>query len=167
VDVQTTENADYWQSKMPSLSGGLVLRAGAVYFALVFGAGFLLGSIRVPFLVPRLGERVAELLEAPVMLVVIFFASRHVVRRFALASLTRASLVVGLFALVLLLAAEVLLAVAISGRSVLEYISGRDPVSGSVYLASLLVYAALPWLHARRSRGSIIHKGPNKRSSGR
>jgi hypothetical protein len=142
----------------PSPSGGLVLRAGAAYFALVFSAGFLLGSIRVPFLVPRLGERVAELLEAPVMLVVIFFASRHVVRRFAVTSLARASLAVGLFALVLLLAAEVSLAVAISGHSVLEYISGRDPVSGSVYLASLLLYAALPWLHARRSRGSISHE---------
>ena len=140
-------------SKVPGPSGGLVLRAGAAYFALVFGAGFLLGSIRVPFLVPRLGERVAELLEAPVMLVVIFFASRHVVRRFALASLARASLAVGLFALVLLLAAEVLLVVAVSGRAVLEYISSRDPVSGPVYLASLLLYAALPWLHARRSRG--------------
>ena len=32
--------------------------------ALVFAAGFLLGSIRVPFLVPRLGERDAELLES-------------------------------------------------------------------------------------------------------
>ena len=145
-------------SKVPSLSGGLVPRAGAAYFALVFGAGFLLGSIRVPFLVPRLGERVAELLEAPVMLVVIFFASRHVVRRFALASFAPASLAVGLFALVLLLAAEVLLAIAISGRSVLEYISGRDPVSGSVYLASLVLYAALPWWHARRSSGSISHE---------
>jgi len=128
-----------------------VLRAGAVYFALVFAAGFLLGSIRVPLLVPRLGERIAELLETPVMLVVIFFSSRHVVRRFALTSHARLSLVVGLVALVLLLAAEVLLAFAIAGRSVLEYISGRDPVSGTVYLASLLLYAALPWLHARRT----------------
>jgi hypothetical protein len=67
-------------------------------------------------------------------------------------------LAVGLFALVLLLAAEVLLGVAISGRSGLEYISSRDPVSGSVYLASLVLYAALPWLHARRSRGSISHE---------
>ena len=53
---------------------------------------------------------------------------------------------------------EVSLAVAISGHSVLEYISGRDPVSGSVYRASVLLYGALPWLHARRSRGSISHE---------
>ena len=138
--------------KMLRPSGVLVLRASAFYFALVFGAGFLLGSIRIPFLVPRLGERVAELLEAPVMLIVIFFASRHVVRRFALA--TDVSIAVGLLALVLLLAAELVLAVAISGRSISGYISSRDPVSGSVYLASVLLYAALPWLHARKSGGS-------------
>lgn len=95
-------------SKLLSPSGVLVLRAGAAYFALVFGAGFLLGAIRVPFLAPRLGERVAELLEMPIMLAVIVLASRHIVRRFALASHALASLAVGLFALALLLAAELL-----------------------------------------------------------
>ncbi len=127
-----------------------VIRGGATYFALVFGAGFLLGLVRVPFLVPRLGERVAELLEAPIMLIVIFFASRHVVRHFALATFARQAIFVGLLALALLLVAELLLAVSLSCRSVAEYISDRDPISGSVYLVSLLIYAVLPWLHARR-----------------
>lgn len=135
-------------SEKLSLSGALVLRAGASYFALVFGAGFLLGSIRVPFLVPRLGERAAELLETPVMLAVIFLASRYVVRRFSLEA--QASIFVGLLALALLVGAEFMLAAAM-GRSVMD----RDPVSGAVYLASLLLYAALPWLHARRSGKSI------------
>ena len=129
----------------------LTLRAAVVYFGLVFGAGFLLGSIRIPLLVPRVGERTAELLEAPVMLAVIFLASRHVVRRFALAA--GCSVAVGILALLMLLAAELLLAAAISGRSISAYISSRDPVSGSVYLASLFLYAALPWLHARKGRG--------------
>lgn len=43
-----------------------IFKSGVAYFGLVFGAGFLLGCIRVPFLVPRLGARVAELLEMPV-----------------------------------------------------------------------------------------------------
>jgi len=38
-------------------------RAALAYFVLVFGAGFILGSISVPFLVQRLGESVAELIE--------------------------------------------------------------------------------------------------------
>lgn len=123
--------------------GALILRAGTCYFALVFGAGFLLGSFRVPFLVPRLGERTAELLEAPVMLAVIFVASRYVVRRFGLTA--EASLFVGVLALALLIGAELLLSAAM-GRNVTD----RDPVSGSVFLASLILYAVLPWLHARK-----------------
>jgi hypothetical protein len=43
------------------------VKAAASYFALVLGTGLVLGSIRVPFLVPRLGERSAELLEMPFM----------------------------------------------------------------------------------------------------
>lgn len=39
-----------------------ILKAGALYFALVFGTGLVLGMIRVPFLVPRLGVRIAELI---------------------------------------------------------------------------------------------------------
>ena len=38
------------------------MKAGAIYFVPVFGAGFMLGLVRIPFLVPGLGERVAELL---------------------------------------------------------------------------------------------------------
>jgi hypothetical protein len=38
----------------------LRLRASLVYFAMVLGAGFVLGMFRVPLLVPRLGERTAR-----------------------------------------------------------------------------------------------------------
>jgi iron complex transport system permease protein len=52
----------------------------------------------------------------------------------------------------LLLAAELLLAILIAGRSVADYLTGRDPVSGSVYIAMLIVFAAMPWLQARQSQ---------------
>lgn len=53
-----------------------VLKAGALYFAIVFGAGFVLGPIRVLWLVPRVGTRVAELMEMPVMLLVSVLSAR-------------------------------------------------------------------------------------------
>lgn len=128
----------------------MIVRAGATYFALVFGAGFLLALIRIPFLVPRFGVRSAELIETPFMLTVIYFAARFVVRRFALASSTGPAVAAGLLALALLLAAELSLTIVLQDRTVAQYIGGRDPVSGSVYLASLLLFAAMPWLLARR-----------------
>jgi hypothetical protein len=52
-----------------------ILKAALLYFAIVFGVGFVLGTIRTLWLVPRLGARAAELLEMPVMLVVIVVGS--------------------------------------------------------------------------------------------
>lgn len=47
-----------------------ILKAGLLYFALVFGAGFILGACRVRWVVPRFGTRTAERLETPIMLLV-------------------------------------------------------------------------------------------------
>ena len=58
-----------------------VLRAALVYFALVLAAGFALGTIRMLFVVPRMGTRAAELMEAPFMLTVTILAARFIVRR--------------------------------------------------------------------------------------
>jgi len=110
----------------------------------VFGAGFILGSVRVPFLVPRLGERVAELVEMPVMFVVVLLSARFAARRFALSSATSARVTVGLLALGLLLVSEFLLAAVIQDRSLDEYIASRDPVSGTVYLAMLVLVGLMP-----------------------
>ena len=57
-----------------------ILKAGLTYFLLVFGAGFALAFIRIPFLVPAFGVRTAELMETPVILAVIAWASRRLVR---------------------------------------------------------------------------------------
>ncbi|MBU0750949.1 MAG: hypothetical protein KJ787_14725 [Gammaproteobacteria bacterium] len=123
------------------------LRAGALYFAWVFGAGFVLGTIRVLLLVPRLGVRVSELVEMPLMLLVMLFAARWVVRRYALAS--RQRLATGAIALGLLLLAEISM-VWLQGLTLAQWIAGRDPVSGPVYGAMLVLFALLPWLVARR-----------------
>lgn len=81
------------------------------------------------------------------MFVVILFASRFVVRRFGLAP--RSAMKVGLLALALLVALELLLARVLSGLTIREYVASRDPVAGSVYLALMMTFAVLPWLRAR------------------
>ena len=128
-----------------------ILRAALAYYAIVFGAGFLLAFVRLPLLVPRVGVRTAELIETPVMLLVIALASRRLTRAHRTLS-TTALLRVGLLALALLVASELLLAAVIDGRSLAAYVASRDPVSGSVYALALVVFAIAPALWRRGAR---------------
>jgi hypothetical protein len=131
-----------------------ILKAAMVYFALTFGAGFILGTVRVLSIVPRVGTRRAELMEAPVMLAVTIFAARWVVRHLLPAAGASGRLGVGIIALSFLLAAELAVAVGIRGLTIRESLAGRDPVSGSVYFILLGVFALMPLLVARQqSRG--------------
>jgi len=127
-----------------------VLKAGALYFALVFGAGFVLGPIRVLWFVPRFGARMAELMEMPVMFAVIVLAARWTLRRLNLPPGPLRRLGMGCTALGLLLAAEFTLVLRLQGLSFSEYLSGRDPVSGTVYALMLGVFAVMPLLVVRR-----------------
>ncbi len=123
-----------------------LLRLGVIYFVLVFGAGCILGPIRVLWLVPRMGQRMAELVETPIMLVVIIFSARWVVRRLAVPATPFQRLTVGLVALVLLLMCEFAVVLWLRGLSIAEYFASRDPVAGAVYLVMLGLFAAMPLL---------------------
>ena len=120
-----------------------IFRAGFTYFLMVFGAGFSLAFIRIPILVPQFGVRAAELMEAPVMLAVIYWASRHLICSHP-ELYWRSRLAAGMIALLLFVGAELLVAYALGSRSIDQYIASKDPVSGSVYLASLLAFAVAP-----------------------
>lgn len=126
-----------------------ILKAAAIYFALVLAAGTVLGAIRVPLLVPQLGERTAELLELPLMLILVVIASRWLQRRTPELR-PRQQLAVGALALALLLAAECAMGAMLMHRSPLEVLFDKDPVSGSLYYLSVLLFALLPWWWARR-----------------
>lgn len=108
------------------------IKAGAVYFALVFAAGFALGTVRTLWIVPRVGTRIAELLEAPIMLVVMILAATGIVLRFAVPRLSSARLAMGSTALVLMLVAEFGFVLWIRRLSIRDYLATRDPVAGTV-----------------------------------
>jgi hypothetical protein len=92
----------------------------------------------------------AELMEMPVMLVVMIASSRFIVRRLALPPTPFSRLGMGCVALSLLLVAELTLVLWLQGMSVSEYLASQDPVSGTVYYAMLAVFAAMPFLAGRR-----------------
>ena len=124
----------------------LTLLIAVRYFAFVFSAGFILGVVRVVLLVPRVGERLAELIEMPLMLAVVYFAARHLVHRESSRINAGGWLRVGAIALLLLLAVEFGVVLTLRGLSITEYVASRDPLSGSAYVVSLLLFAVMPWL---------------------
>ena len=131
------------------MSGPRILAAAVLYFALVFGTGFLLGPIRVLIVAPQVGERVAVLLETPLMLAAIVFAARWVGRRFPRLT-PSASLAVGLVALACVLAAEFAVMTFFWRMSLPQYLAARDPVGLAAYVVLLVLFAAMPLLLALR-----------------
>ena len=127
-----------------------ILKAGVIYFALVFGAGFVFGTARTLWVTPRLGERYAELIETPFMLVVTILAARWINRRFELPGSFATRIGAGLTALALLLGTEVTVVLRLRGLTLDQYLAGRDPVAGTAYLAMLGVFAMMPLLVARK-----------------
>jgi len=127
-----------------------LLKAGALYFVLVFGAGFVLGPIRIFWVVPRFGERTAELMEAPIMLVVIVLAAHWIARRLAVPRTPPRLLGVGFVALGLLLVVEFTVVLWLRGLTIGEHFARRDPVAGTVYMVMLGVFAVMPLLVARK-----------------
>ena len=117
-----------------------------LYFAVVFVAGFLLGALRTVFVVPRIGDRFAELAESPLMLLVVYLVARRLVRRESKLAGQAEWFAVGCLALGLMLLSEFTVVLWIRGLSLSTYFANRDPVSGAVYLASLVVFAVCPWL---------------------
>ena len=121
----------------------VTLKAALAYFALVYGTGFILGPIRILFIVPRFGVLVAELMEYPLMLVVIIAAASWLVRKFQIAEQT---LLVGLLALGLMMAFEFTLVLWLRGLTLTEYLSEREPLSSFIYYLMLVVFALMPLL---------------------
>jgi hypothetical protein len=127
-----------------------ILKVGALYFALVFGAGFVLGAFRIMWIVPRFGIRMAELMETPIMFGVTILAARWIVRRLAVPPKPSSRLGMGCVGLGLMLVAEFTLVLWLRGLSISEYLASRDPVSGTVYYVMLGVFCMMPLLMSPR-----------------
>lgn len=131
--------------------GGFMLRAakaGAVYFASVFAAGFLLGAARILLLLPRLGETAAVLLELPVMLAVSWIACRVICKRVGVPPLRSGRAVMGGVAFALLMVAELGLSMLGFGRTLAEHLDIYRHLPGQLGLAGQIAFAAFPVVQA-------------------
>jgi hypothetical protein len=122
--------------------------AGVLYFAMVFGAGAVLGTLRVLWVAPAVGARAAELAEIPVMLAIAVLAARWIVRRMALGTGERLGM--GLAGFALMLACEFTVVLAARGLTLERYFMAFDPVSGTAYFAALVAFMVIPlWFEPR------------------
>jgi hypothetical protein len=126
------------------------LRPAIIYFLSVFASGFLLGAIRVTLIVPRVGNRTAELLEMPLMLAASLRAARWIAWRFREARTSEGGLAIGSVALGLMLMAELAVGMGLRGAALADVFWNKDPVSGTAYYLSLLIFGFMPWIVSSR-----------------
>ena len=93
------------------------LKAGVIYFLLVFTVGWVLGPIRELWAVPHFGRMAAMLSEAVVMLIAMTVAALWVIRRFEVPRTLPATISMGLIAIGLLFPAEIAGVVWVRGLS--------------------------------------------------
>lgn len=126
-------------------------RAALAYWAWVFAAGFVLGTVRTLWLAPRLDDLAAVAIELPVMLAISALAARRVLHRWQVRHRAEA-LAVGALAFALLIGAEALLACTLAGQGLSQWAATLASAPGALGLAGQIVFALLPALLLRRGR---------------
>ncbi|MGQ0681078.1 hypothetical protein [Bradyrhizobium sp.] len=128
------------------------MRAALLYLIIVFGAGFLLGPIRVLWLEPRIGAFKAVLYEAPLLLGVMLIASRLSPRTAGLELRTDALLAMGGAALAMQQVADIAVGLWLRSISLREQLVRFATAEGAIYAALLVLFAVMPALTNRASR---------------
>jgi hypothetical protein len=124
-------------------------KAGALYAIVVFSIGFILGTIRVLLLAPRLGETTAVIIEAPIMLVASWFVCRWCVDWLNVRRTVLTRSLMGLMAFLVLMSAEVGLG-AVLGRSLADQLAAYKSPSGSIGLGAQVIFAVFPVIQGWR-----------------
>ena len=125
------------------------MRTGAatfLYFAIVFGAGFVLGPIRVLALEPRLGNAVAVLCEVPFLLLSMWLAAQFAPRRLGIEPDIGAMLAMGLGACALVAAAEIGVGLLVRGVAWGDQLAIFATAGGQIYLVFVGIFALMPTL---------------------
>lgn len=120
--------------------------AGALYFGLVYMAGFVLGFARELLVAPALGRIGAVLAEAPLMIAAMTLAALHVGRNLAIPLERGARLVMGGVGFVVLMIAEIAFARILRGHDLAQWLAGFLSIEGAISAALFLLFAAMPFL---------------------
>jgi hypothetical protein len=139
-----------------------IITLGFVYFAVVFGAGFVFGVFRELALTPVYGRTTAVMLEAPFMLVAIVAGAWIAVHREAPAPGRPALFMIGLIGLLLVQVADFGIGLGLRGMSVRDQLDYLLSAAGQLYLGLLAVFLVMPLIVG--SFRSAASKGASQRS---
>jgi hypothetical protein len=151
-----TQAADPETVRLTILRGAgmkAALKAGAAYFAVVYLIGFLLGTIRVLLLAPRLGDTAAVLFESPIILAASWVVSHWSADTFVVRAKAAPRLVMGGSAFVLLIVGELAVSILAFGRSWEETAATYRSLPGLVGLLGQVAFALFPLAQAALARG--------------
>ncbi len=129
------------------------LGAGTTYFALVFAAGFALGTVRTLVVAPVTGDAGAVALELPIILAISWVACGWVLQRFAVPDRASARLAMGALAFLLLMAAEALVSVGLFGRDLASHLALYRNTPEIVGLSGQIIFALIPLFRTRGKAG--------------
>lgn len=121
---------------------GPAIRAGLRYGAEAFALGFALALLRIPLLVPAIGEFAAVLCEIPVMLAAMLLRARAIIRRSSIDT-ARQRIAMGLTGFALLMVCDWGLALVL-GEGSLAWLASLATLPGAIGLAGQLIFAMLP-----------------------
>lgn len=127
-----------------------VPRAALIYFALVFAVGFLLGPLRVLWLEPWFGKTIAVLLEAPLLILAMWFAAPAAARWARLGGGWSRHVVVGVLALALQQAADLAVGFGLRGMTLADQLTYFTTPAGAIYAVTLVVFALMPLIRMPR-----------------
>ena len=128
------------------------LTSASAYVLTLFALGFVLGTIRVLFVVPHIGELAATIAEVPVMLTAAYFTCRWAIRRWQVPSTIAIRLAMVLWFLALLFVFETLLGATLFGRSVAEQWTALGSPAGLVGISAQIIAALLPLFVSKGER---------------
>ncbi|MGL5446373.1 MAG: hypothetical protein ACRDBL_03585 [Rhabdaerophilum sp.] len=129
------------------MSAARIGPAAIAFFALVFGAGFALGAVRVVLLQPYLGANASRLAELPLMIIISYLAAQFITRRMGPASRDH-WLWVGLIAFLLLMIAEFLVGAYIFRTPMRVMFADLLTVTGALSLFAQALIILFPALAA-------------------
>lgn len=127
------------------------IKAGAIYFAAVFAAGFVLGALRTLVLVPHVGAVLAVMIELPLILGFAWWVCARILRRLCLSR--GEAVVMGAVAFSLLMLGEAGISSWLAGRSLSEHLALYGQAPHVLGLVGQLGFAGFPWLQSRLRPG--------------